>query len=227
MKKLFFILSILLPIIAYNQDTSDIEDMNDITVYGNAYRYLKAYQDNKPFLSTTFVFEKIIGDQFYNAYDILSTEAKVKKKVLRYGIWMVETDSNFYINIMRYGYADMFIKFEKTNNYYYFKAPPRLPAMQRNTNENMYLLGITGAAVNVALQERKRPKYLYAVLDFDNDVVNFLTKEYIEKLLNNYTDLKNDFNNEKEREDIEILKLYLERINNEYKTSAITSTHNN
>lgn len=199
----------------------------DDTVYGHAYRYLKAYQEKRPFVSTTFVFEKITGDQFFNAYDIISTEAKIKKKVLRYGIWMVDTENHFYINIMRYGYVDMFIKFEKTSNYYYFKAQPELPAIQRNRNENLYTLGLAGAAVAVVLEERRRPKYWHAVLDFDNDVVNYLTMEYIEELLNNYPDLKNDFNNEKDKENIEILKLYLERINKKYKTAAVTKTHDN
>lgn len=214
MKLLLSILAVIITFISYAQ--------ND-TVYGNAYRYLKAYKDKSPFISTTFVFEKIYGEEFYNAYDILSTEAKIKKKVLRYGIWMVDTDANFYINIMRYGYTDMFIKFEKTGNYYYFKAQPQLPAMQKGANNDLYMFGLAGAAVAVVLEERKRSPHWHAVLDFDNDVVYYLTKEYIEELLNKYPELKNDFNNEQDKEDIEVLKLYLERVNEKYKTGTPTT----
>lgn len=101
------------------------------TVYGNAYRYLKPYKDNSPFISSTFVFEKITGEEYFDAYDILSVEKKVKKKVLRYGIWLVDSDNHFYVNVMHHGYKDMFIKFEKSGNYYYFIAEPQSSVVQQ------------------------------------------------------------------------------------------------
>lgn len=225
MKKQALLLFILIPIFLISQNDTDIEVFTDETVFGNAYRYQKAFIDNEPFISTTFVFEKIFGDRFSDAYDIASTEKKVKRKVLKYGIWMIDSDSVFFINIMRYGYADMYIKFRKQEgNYYYFKAPPRLPDIQRNKNESLYLLGITGAAVAVAVDENRRPKNLHAVLDFDRDAVTFLTREYIEELLLNYPDILDDFYNENDQEDIEVLRSYLEKVNSKCKSSVIAKS---
>ena len=84
------------------------------------------------------------------------------------------------------------------------------------------MLGITGAAVAVAVDENRRPKNLHAVLDFDRDAVTFLTSKYIEELLYNYPDILKDFYNENDQEDIEVLKSYLEKVNSKCKSSVIT-----
>lgn len=193
------------------------------TVYGNAYRNIKEYKENSPFIISTFVFEKISGEDYYDAYDIVSVEKKVKKKVLRHGIWIVDAGNYFYVNITRYGYREMFIKFKKLGNYYYFKAEPQLSVAQKQRALNsIQMYGSIGVAVTTAKAEIENLKFWSGVLDFDKGYVYYMTKEYIEYILNDYPDLKNDFRNETEKENPEVMKLYLNKVNEKYNVTAIS-----
>lgn len=208
MKALFLTISFFITYVASAQKD---------TVSGNAYRYIQVYEENKPFLSGLFIFKKK-DKEIVNAYKLMSVSDIASEKELKFGIWIIDCDSSFYLNIYRYGYGfpKCFVKFEKKGNYYYFKAPPLMSAnQQRRITNSQIMYGVIGAGITANKIKNENVNKRHNVFNFSRGTIRNLTVEYIADLLADYPQLLEEFNNEKEKEKIKTLKIYLEKINNE------------
>jgi hypothetical protein len=184
---------------------------------GKAYRYVQSYHDDKPFLHGTFTFKKK-DDEIKNAYVLRSTADGFNAKELIYGIWIVDCDTVFYLNVYRYGYGfpKCYVKFVKQGNYYYFKAQPLLtPSQHYRIAGSRALLGNIGADITRHRATKEDPSRWYHVLNFSSGSVQTLNEEYVTDILADHPHLLKEFNTEENKSSIKTLKSYLEKINQE------------
>ncbi len=185
---------------------------------GKAYRSVHYLQQDNAFISGTFLLKKSYRE-IDNAYKLKSVSGGVPRNEMLYGIWIIDCEEYFYLNIYRYayGFPKCFIKFEKKGKYYYFKAPPLNSASQQLRIANSQLMfGLIGSGITSTLIDRHNANRWHCVLNFSTGTVRILTEDYITELLANYPNLYKEFSNEIKKSSIKTLKQYLEKINQEF-----------
>lgn len=150
-----------------------------------------------------------------NDYKAESMSEKLSKKVIKNQIWGICKNDTLYLNGLNLTGLIWFARVEIYGNYCFLK--PSFPAnktIQKELGlhepENLaFMFGMVGGAIAGAEMAVRR---IPLILDLKTDTKMVLSKENICKLLDEYTDLKSEF----EAENLysqEILLKYLTKIN--------------
>lgn len=184
---------------------------------GKAYRNSIDFANDKPLYQTTFRYVQIKSAKAHGAYKVKSDNLVISGHDMKYSIWVISDGEYLYLNGTRNGCIDGYIRLKKGSNYNYFMAEPMLSNnQQERLNNSSILFGVVGATITSANIEKETRGKEHHVLDLSSGKTYTLTKDYIRSLLADYPLLLNEFDNTENKDDLEILKAYLERINQLY-----------
>ncbi len=206
MRKILLItISLLSSLLSFTQIESTV---------AKAYRNQVDFKNEKPLYETRFKYKLKESSKFHDVYKIKSKELRIKRKDIKYSIWIISDGDYLYLNSKRHGFQGGYIKFKKGRNYYYFHAKPVLSVSQKNKiKRSTETFRITGYTVTVLNVNKENNKGEHNVLNLKKGTTDILTQKYIRDLLINYSELSEEFNNNKNNDKLEVLKSYLEIIN--------------
>lgn len=217
-KRIFLAAILLFPSMLFGQSKPKIA-----TAYKNHVDFL----NDSPLVSASFIFIPDEGRNFYCVIDDKSDTLRIKNKEIKYSIWIIKDGEDLYVNSSRLGLADGYIRLESGHKYYYIMSEPKMTIAQqeklRSTNQfNNFptssvpidLLGITVETANHIKVKKELKRQRHRVLVIEEGFTRQLTKEFIEDHLLAYPILLEEFEKEPDQNDIEILKTYLEIIDN-------------
>ncbi len=136
-----------------------------------------------------------------NEYKILSADGTIKKSIFKKQIWGYSTGDSMFVNAYQFELQLWYCKILNEGKYLIFYGA--MP--QGEASAAVFMGGMIAAAV-IAGQS-----YLY-VIHPETGEVNKL-KKFLPKLLEQYPDLKQAFENEKDKKDNETLIKYITLIN--------------
>jgi hypothetical protein len=211
-RKLIFVICFLSPLLLLSQ-------------IGKAYRNYNDFINDKPLYQTDFRYVRIKSIKTYDAYKVKSDELVISGNEFKYSIWIISDRDYLYLNGTRNGCVDGYIKLKKGFVYSYFKAPARLTADQQESMNRYSSFGTVGGGIAGAIGGGiagaiaasqtgiGNSQKIHHVLDLKNGQTFILTKNYIRALLTEYPSLLQKFDDTDNNDDIEVLKAYLELIN--------------
>lgn len=180
-----------------------------------AYRNQVDYKNKKPLFETKFQYKLKEHPKFYGSYSIKSKEVRIKRKDIKYSIWIISDGDYLYLNGTRHGFQDGYIKFKKGSNYYYFHAKPVYSVSQKKkmlrSTESFGFTGYTVSSIKIDMENSKRE---HNVLNLKKGTTDILNQKYIKDLLIPYPELSKEFNSNRNNDNLEILKSYLVIVNN-------------
>jgi hypothetical protein len=207
-RKLIFVICFLCPLLLSSQ-------------IGKAYRNYNDFINDKPLYQTDFRYVRIKSIKTYDAFKVKSDELAISGNEFKYSIWIISDGEYLYLNGTRNGCIDGYIRLKKGSDYYYFMAQARLTTDQQESLNRSLMYGAFGGAIAggvagaIASSQTgiNNSQKVHHVLDLINGQTFFLTKNYIRALLAEYPSLLQKFDDTDNNDDIEVLKSYLELIN--------------
>lgn len=184
---------------------------------GKAYRNSADFINDKPCYQTNFRYVKIKSAKANGAFKVKSDDLAISGNEIKYGIWIISDGEYLYLNGTRNGCTDGYIKLKKGSRYYYFKAEPMLSNdQQARINNSSILFGAIGGTITAATLEKETSGKEHHVLDLIAGKTYYLTKNYMRSLLADYPSLLEEFDKTENNSDIEVLKAYLDKINQRF-----------
>lgn len=204
MIRLMLICCLAIPLIANSQEKTPAK----------AYRNSADYLNDRPMLETNFIYSRHKSPKYHGSYSVRSTGERIKSKVIHYGIWIISDGDHLYLNGTRQGFIDGYIKIDKGPRYSYFKAEFGLtPDQQERISHSYFLFGIAGASITSSRISKDNRQFSDHVFDANDGSVHELTSRYIQYLLSDYPQMLEGFIALENKDDLEVLKSYLEAIN--------------
>jgi hypothetical protein len=185
----------------------------DTTLIG-AYRNCVDFENNKPLYPLNFKFEKLDNPKIPELYDvIIENDSRLSIKNDN-SIWGIYDGKYFYLNGQRIGMTHGYIRVPKKGNYAYFKGiPVKSLEQQERINNSAFMLGMTGAVIGNSTIDKENRDRIHYVLNFKTGMINLLTRDYMLRILEPYSDLLYSFQQEMDNNSIELLKNYLDLLN--------------
>ena len=185
------------------------------TRYKNGgYRNHLDFKDNRPFCEPDFIIVKKYNKKIPQLYKVLPHNRSVKKKTIKNEIWGIYDGYAFYLNAYRLGMTEGYIKTEVSGQYSYFKGVPIMTMGQEarlnNAARNYGLSGVLIASLFINSRNKNKVHY---VLNLNTGMVNLLTKDYMYRILQSNEELLVEFKNAVNKDSIEVLLRYLNKIN--------------
>lgn len=204
MIRLMLICCLAIPFIANSQEKAPAK----------AYRNSADYLNDRPMLETQFKYFQNKVARCHGSYTVKPDGDRINRKVIRYGIWIKSDGDYLNINGTRKGFVEDYIKIKKGYRYNHFKAEPELTRDQQERIGNSYMMfGVVGASITSAGIARDNRRFIDHVFDAWDGSAHDLTGSYIQYLLSDYPQLLEGFNANENKDDLEVLKSYLEVIN--------------
>ena len=180
-----------------------------------AYRNQVDYKNENPLFETKFQYKLKEHPKFYDSYCIKSKKTRIKRKDIKYSIWIISDGDYLYLNGTRHGFQDGYIKFKKGSNYYYFHAKPVYSVSQKKKMlRSTESFGFTGYTVSSIKIDKENSKREHNVLNLKKGTTDILNQKYIKDLLIPYPELLKEFNSKRNNDNLEVLKSYLVIVNN-------------
>jgi hypothetical protein len=187
-----------------------------------AYRNIIEFNKQTPFYANTFIFRKKKNDNIPELYTVKSNDTLTNGGIIKNSIWCIFDGENFYLNAHRIGMTDGYIRIDTLKKYSYFKGLPIATINQQSRMRNSVInFGLTGYAVSSLLISGENQRNVHYVLNSQNGMVNLLTNEYLTILLQPYSELLLNYQQEEDYESIEILLKYLDLINKQSELKSI------
>lgn len=183
------------------------------TRYGKAYRNVVDFRNDKPLYVAKFRY-LLNTSCSYDIYEVKADHIRLSKKEIKYGIWLISDGDFLYFNAGRHGFKPGYVKLRKGGNYYYFYSEPTLSVSQRKRILNSgYQYGTIGSIVSASKVNKENIRFQHNVLDLKKGTSDILTIQYIQKVLKPYSDLLKEFNENENKSDLKVLRMYLIKIN--------------
>jgi hypothetical protein len=188
-----------------------------------AYRNHMDFNNNRPVAECDFRLIKKNNKKVPNLYRVLANDGCLKTKTIKKTIWGIYYNRSFYLNVEKLGMMDGFIKIDSIMEYSYFKGIPTMTLNQKERfNTSAILFGSTGrtiTGITIAVENKDKIHY---VLNMHTGMINLLTKDYLIRILEPFSELLSDFYLEENSSSIEVLLEYLEKLNKREQIKAKT-----
>ena len=184
------------------------------------YANLDEFKNNTPKYADVFeVIKRTEGDILAwggNDYKVKSTDKTIKNKAIKREIWGIVKNDTLFLNGYYLTELNWYVKVEIFGKYCFLK--PALPvnrkivkALELDQQPNYGMMfGAVGGAIQGAQLAVARIPLIY---NLQNGESKLLNKKNIFELLQNFPDLKNEFEQETNRTDESILLKYLIKLN--------------
>ncbi len=182
-----------------------------------AYRNSVDFLNRKPLYTSEFIFKQ----KSYHPYvdelcRVKARNPRVGKAKLNMNVWGIYVDGAFYLNARRIGLADGFIKIGKLEKYSCFRAPYKLTQDQKIRQQfSAFAFGAAGSAVSEYRIDKENKDKVHYILNYRTGMVNLLTKQYLERILEDNPEISYRFLKEQNQESFDVLFKYIELINGE------------
>lgn len=200
---LFLIAAILVPLKLHGQE---------INIKEGAYRNLYEFHKNYPFIKDVeFTFHPLRKEGIYRAK---SDSKKTNAEVLSFGSWAIYQDSTFYINLQRLGMGSGFTKILELGRHSLFVGRPATTVDQRKRlYKNSFYFGLVGVAASTLIIGKELSDNDLFILNLNNGVPENIDVNHMELILRDEIDLYNKYMMEPNKESLEIMVLYLRKLN--------------
>ena len=178
-----------------------------------AYRNYQDFIDDKASYEGEFRFTPHYATKDHPEYKVKAVKPKVGNKELKYGTDYIKSGEYLYVNGARHGLNCGFLRFKSGVKYCYFTAMPSATYAddQRVINSGL-IFGLAGAAATSAIIEKEKKDQVHHIFVAESARILPLCKEFVQYFLRDYPALARKFELEENKDDVDVLKIYLEKL---------------
>ncbi len=179
-----------------------------------AYRNSVDFLNHKPLYQADFTFSPKYSKSVPALYYVRASNPQISNQKLFRNVWCIYLDGFFYLNAKRYGMRSGFIRIDSLETFTCFEGQVKNGYLRKERLESSFLMfGVVGYAVTSSRIHSENSGKIHFILNYKTGMVNLLTKNYLIRILQNYTDILLQFNLETEQESFEVLSRYIKMIN--------------